>query len=113
MSLEVAIQNLADAINALAATRIPTSGVNKVVYITGSPEPAVHIGLSTPDEAEQPKRGRGRPRKTAEPTASSDEFPAEVEVPVAPPKAAEPPAPQPRPRPRPPPWWMPPRSATR
>jgi hypothetical protein len=65
MSLETAIQNLADAINALAATRIPTelaverprAEEMEAPFIPGTHDPA----LLTP--AESPKR-RGRPPKS-------------------------------------------------
>lgn len=78
MSLEQSIQNLADAINALAkATQHSGSMTGAAGAIT-----ALAAAASAPDD-DQPKRGRGRPRKV-EPTATSDEFPAEVEAPVAP-----------------------------
>jgi hypothetical protein len=74
MSLETAIQNLADAINALAATYVPT--------IIERTEPSAAPVVALPTEA--PKRGRGRPPKAA-PVAASAEFPSEEpEAPAAP-----------------------------
>jgi hypothetical protein len=71
MSLETAIQNLADAINALAATYVPTSiDLTQSGRLTSQQEEAERY------EAKQPKRGRGRPPKAA-PVAASAEFPSE------------------------------------